>query len=176
MGFPKINYVALLAGTLFTVSVCLYWWGIDFSLSGATFGVFLFRWYLWSGPSTISIGSAEPAQPLTTYSPVIGALMVGSAALAFLGILPRANRLLIGSSIISIAAIISYVALVSYAISSACNGMANCINGTFGSETVGGSTLTWGYQQGFYVAIAGAVLSVVAIAFHRSFLKQMPHD
>jgi len=32
-------------------------------------------------------------------------------------------------------------------------------------------TRTWGFQLGFYLEIVGAVLAIIAIAFHQTFLK-----
>lgn len=162
---PRINFVALLASALLLVSVFLDWWGIDVS-NGAHF-----RWPLWSGPNTISIESAQSAQPLVTYGPIVGALVICAAALAILGTIPLLSRLLIGSSILAIISPIVYLILANYAVSAACNGVPNCISGPFGTKDFGfGFILTWGFQQGFYVEIVGAVLSIIAIAFQRTFL------
>jgi hypothetical protein len=168
--FPKINFVALLAGALSLVSIFLSWWGLDFTLTA--FGGFTqsFRWTLWSGPSTISINQATSAQTITTYSPIVGVLVIGSAVLAFLGTIPKASRLLIPSALLSIVAPIIYAVIISQAVSNACNGMGNCINGTFGTMTGTGYSLTWGYQIGFYLAIVTALIGFVAVAFHRTFL------
>jgi hypothetical protein len=170
MKFPRINFVALLAAALSFVSVFLYWWG----LNTTGFISDSFQWSLWSGPSRLYVNSANSAQTLTNYSPLIGALVVGSAVLLLIGTIPRASRLLIVSSILSVLAPIVYAFLINYAVSSACSGMSNCISGPFGTETVTAgpftTTVTWGFQAGFYLEIVGAVLSIVAIAFQRTFL------
>ena len=169
--FPKINFVALLAGALSLVSIFLSWWGLTFTLTA--FGGFTqpYSWNLWGGPSsTVSISPAASAQTITTYSPIVGVLVIGAAVFAFLGTIPRASRLLIPSALLSIAAPIIYVVIINQAITTACNGMQNCINGTFGSMTGPGYSLTWGFQIGFYLAIVTAIIGFIAVAFHRTFL------
>lgn len=82
---------------------------------------------------------------------------------------------MIGSIVLSIVAPILYAIIVSEAVSNACGGMPNCISGPFGTQTVaeGPFTLTvsWGFQPGFYVEIVAAVLSIIAVAFQRTFLS-----
>ena len=178
MEFPRINFVALLAGALFLVSIFLYWWGLDTtgSIAGSSVSDSL-RWSLWSGPSNTPISSSQSFQTLVAYSPVIGVLAVASAILTLLGTIPKAHRLLIGGGVISVLTSIFYAVLVSYTVSNGCGGSSNCISGPFGTETMTVSpfglslTRTWGFQTGFYVEIVGAVLAIIAIAFHRTFLK-----
>ena|SRR5579864_3043129 len=168
--FPRINFVALLAAALSFVSVFLYWWG----LNTTGFISDSFQWSLWSGPSRLYVSSANSAQTLTTYSPLIGVLVIGSAVLLLIGTIPRASRILIVSSVPAILAPIAYAFLVNYAVSSACSGISNCISGPFGTQTFTAgpftTTVTWGFQPGFYLEIVAAVLSIVAIAFQRTFL------
>ena len=165
--FPRVNFVALLVAGLFLISGFLDWWGI--SVSGSP----PFHWNLWNGPNTISLGSAQSAGPLVTYSPIIGAMVIAAAVLALLGTIPRISPLLIGSTVLSVAAPIAYILIVNDAISSACNGVQTCISGPAGSQNFGfGVTLTWGFQQGFYLEIIGAVLSFIAIAFQRTFVAK----
>jgi hypothetical protein len=169
--FPRINFVALLAATLFLVSVFLYWWGIDVS---SPFVSESSRWSLWSGPSTIYVGPKNSAQTLTTYSPIIGILVIASAVLLLLGVIPKASRLLIGSAVLAVVALILYPIIVNAAVSNACSGIPICISGPFGthSSTEGTltTTLTWGFQSGFYLEFVGVILSVIAIAFQRTYL------
>lgn len=168
--FPRINFVALLAGVLALVSIFLYWWGLDFTISAFGGATESFRWSLWSGPSTVSVNQATSAQTITTYSPIIGVLVIGSAVLAFLGTIPRASRLLVASAILSVLAPILYVVVINQAVTNACNGMQNCISGTFGTMTGPGFSLTWGFQVGFYLSIATALMGLLSVAFHRTFL------
>lgn len=171
MAFPRVNFVALLAGALFLVSVFLYWWGVD------TTGPLGFsqspRWSLWSGSSTIFTGSGQSVQTLTTYSPYIGVLVIVSTVLVLLGTIPRVSRLLIGGGILAILAPILYAFLVNYAVANSCGSMSNCITGPFGTQTFAGPlgfTENWGFQPGFYIEVVGAILSIIAIGFHRTYL------
>jgi hypothetical protein len=176
MEFPRINFVALLAGAMFLVSIFLYWWGLDTtgSIAGSTISDSL-RWSLWSGPSTTSVSSAQSFQTLVTYSPVIGILTIASAVLVLVGTIPKAHRLLAGGIILSMLTPITYALLVNYAVSNGCGGSSNCISGPFGTETTNAGivslTRTWGFQPGFYLEIVGAILSILAVAFHQTFLK-----
>jgi len=172
MEFPRVNFVALLAGAFFLVSIFLYWWGVDttgpLGLSQSP------RWSLWSGPSTLLAGSGQSAQTLNAYSPYIGAVVIASTVLVLLGTIPKASRLLIGSGILAILAPILYAVLVNYTVSNSCGNMSNCITGPFGTQTFGGPlgfTENWGFQPGFYIEIVGAILSIIAIGFHRTYLK-----
>jgi apolipoprotein N-acyltransferase len=173
--FPKVNFVALLSGAIFLVSIFLYWWGLD---ATGSFGIAdSLRWTLWAGPPANSIASsAQPSQTLATYSPIVGVLVITAAVLVLVGMIPKASRLLIGSVILSIIAPVLYAVLVNYSISNACNGASFCISGPFGTETrtVGplSLTLTWGFQPGFYLSIVGAVLSFISVAFHRTYLRR----
>ncbi len=170
--FPRINFVALLAAALFVVCVFLSWWGIDTSPSFGTSGSNL--WSLWSGPSRIYIGSANSAQILTIYSPVVGILVIGSTVLLLLGMIPKASRLLVASTVLAIIALILYPIIVNSAVSNACSGISDCISGPFGTQTSSfgpfTTTVTWGFQLGYYLEIVGAILSIIAIAFQRTFL------
>lgn len=170
MAFPRVNFVALLAGALFLVSVFLYWWGLNATGLVAESS----QWSLWSGPSRIYIGSANSAQMLTTYSPYIGVLVIASAVLVLAGTIPKSSRLIIGGFILAVVAPVVYAIIVNDAVSAACSGISNCISGPFGTQTstAGPFTITvnWGFQPGFYIEIVGAVLSAIAIAFHRTYI------
>ncbi len=169
MEFPRVNFVALIAGALFVVSIFLYWWGVDASFLSQSS-----RWSLWSGPSPLFTGSGQSTDTLTTYSPYIGAAVVVSTILVLLGTIPKASRLLAVGSVLAILAPILYAVLVNYSLSNSCGSMSNCITGPFGTQTtiIGplNFTVTWGFQPGFYLEIVGAILSIIAIAFHRTYL------
>jgi len=174
--FPRINFVALLAGALFLVSLFLYWWGLDTTgtIAGSSVSDSL-RWSIWSGPSNTPISSTQSFETLATYSPAIGLLTIASAVLLLLGSIPKAHRLLVGGVVVSVLTPIFYALLVNYTVSNGCGGSSNCITGPFGTETTTfgplSLTRTWGFQTGFYIEIVGAVLAIIAIAFHRTFLK-----
>ncbi len=169
--FPRVNFVALISAALLLVSTFLYWWG--FNTSGVVTDSA--SWSLWSGPSGIYNGSSSSASTLTTYSPLIGALVIAAIVLLLLGMLPRASMLMIGGIAVAIIAPIVYVIVVNQTISNACNGMSNCLSGPFGTRTVGfggfSFTINWGFQIGFYAEIVGAILSILALAFQRTYLS-----
>src|SRR6201988_4292045 len=141
--FPRVNFVALLSAALSLASLFLYWWG----LTTTGFISDSFQWSLWSGPSRINVSSANSAQTLTTYSPVIGVLVIGSVILLLIGTIPRASRLLVVSGILAVLTPILYAFLVNYAVSTACSGASNCISGPFGTQTLTAgpftTTVTW---------------------------------
>src|SRR5207247_10455250 len=95
--FPRINFVALLAGALFLVSLFLYWCGLDptGNIAGSSVSDSL-RWSIWSGPSNTPISSTQSCQTLATSSPAIGRLTIASAVLLSLGGIPKAPRLRVG--------------------------------------------------------------------------------
>ena len=153
VSFPRINLISLLAGALALASVFLPWWGIDASGFGSIVSP---RWTLWNGPSIDSIfrGSTQPYSTLTSASPIIGALVVISALLALAGSFTWNIRPLIGSFILGVLTSIAYLGVVSYAVTNSCNGQSNCLNGAFGTETIFGITLNWGFQIGFYLYLS----------------------
>jgi hypothetical protein len=169
--FPRVNFVALITAALFLVSIFLSWWGFTTSGFGVTEPL---SWSLWSGPSGIYNGSSSSASTLTTYSPLIGSLVIAAVVLLVLGMLPRASLLMIGSSAVAIVAPILYAIVVTETVSNGCSGMSNCLSGAFGTRTVGTGgfsfTVNWGFQVGFYVEIVGAVFSIIALAFQRTYL------
>lgn len=167
--FPKINLISILAGALALASVFLPWWGMDASGFGTTVSP---RWSLWNAPSsdTIFRGSSQQYSPLATYGPVIGAIVIISALLAFAGSFVRNTRPLLASFILNILTPIAYLGIVSYAVTNACSGQGNCLSGPFGSQTFPfGITLSWGFQLGFYLYIVAGTLTLIGIGFHRVF-------
>ena len=173
VNFPRINLVSLLAGALALASLFLPWWGLDASGFGSSVSP---RWTLWNGPSMDSIfrGSTQPYPTLTSASPLIGAFVVISALLSLAGSFTRNIRPLIGSFILSVLTPIAYLGVVSYAVTNSCNGQSNCLSGPFGTETVFGITLNWGFQIGFYLYVVAGTLTLVGLGFHRIFHKTVP--
>src|SRR2546428_12979777 len=170
---PRINLISLLAGALALASLFLPWWGLDASGFGSSVSP---RWTLWNGPSTDSIfrGSTQPYSTLTSASPIIGALVVISALLALTGSFTWNIRPLLGSFILGVLTSIAYLGVVSYAVTNSCNGQSNCLNGPFGTETIFGITLNWGFQIGFYLYLFAGSLTLVGLGFHRIFHKKTP--
>lgn len=166
--FPKINLISLLGGALGLASGFLPWWGMDASGFGSTFSP---RWTLWNAPTMDNVfrGSSQQYSTLAAYSPVIGAVVIVSALLAFIGSFVRNVRPLIASFILSVLTPIAYLGIVSYSVTNACNGQANCLSGPFGTETFFGITLTWGFQLGFYLYLVAGTLTLIGLGFHRIF-------
>jgi len=173
VNFPRINLISLLAGALALASLFLPWWGLDASGFGSSVSP---RWTLWNGPSMDSIfrGSTQPYPTLTSASPLIGAFVVISALLSLAGSFTRNIRPLIGSFILSVLTPIAYLGVVSYAVTNSCIGQSNCLSGPFGTETVFGITLNWGFQIGFYLYVVAGTLMLVGLGFHRIFHKTIP--
>jgi len=173
VNFPRVNLISLLAGALALASLFLPWWGLDASGFGSSVSP---RWTLWNGPSMDSIfrGSTQPYPTLTSASPLIGAFVVISALLALAGSFTRNTRPLMGSFILSVLTPIAYLGVVSYAVTNSCNGQSNCLSGPFGTETVFGITLNWGFQIGFYLYLVAGTLTLVGLGFHRIFHKTIP--
>ncbi|HZY47643.1 MAG TPA: hypothetical protein VFE96_07595 [Candidatus Bathyarchaeia archaeon] len=168
-GVPKINLISIVAAALAIASVFLPWWGIDVSGSGLSVSS---HWTLWNAPPTDGFrGSSGQYSTLVAWSPVIGALVIVSALMALIGSFISNNRPLIGGFILSVLTPIAYLGLVSYSVTNACGGQANCLNGPFGSETVFSFTLTWGFQIGFYLYVISGALTLIALGFHRTFHK-----
>src|SRR6266568_4724304 len=90
------------------------------------------------------------------------------------GSFTRDIRPLIGSFILSVLTPIGYLGVVSYAVTNSCNGQSNCLTGPFGTETVFGITLNWGFQIGFYLYVVAGTLTLVGLGFHRIFHKIIP--
>lgn len=169
--FPRINLVSVLAGALAMASVFLPWWGMDASGFGTTVSP---RWTLWNAPSsdTIFRGSSLQYSPLATYGPVIGAIVIISALLAFGGSFVRNARVLVASFILNVLTPIAYLGIVSYAVTTSCSGQGTCLSGPFGSQTFPfGITLSWGFQPGFYLYIIAGAFTLIGIGFHRIFHK-----
>jgi hypothetical protein len=166
---PKINLISLLGGALALASVFLPWWGMDASGLGSTVSA---RWTLWNAPTsdTIVRGTSQQYSTLATYGPVIGAIVVISALLAFAGSFVRNARPLLASFILNVLTPIAYLGIVSYAVTNACSSQGNCLSGPFGSQTFPfGITLSWGFQIGFYLYIVAGAVTLIGVGFHRIF-------
>jgi len=79
-------------------------------------------------------------------------------------------RILAGSLVTSVAALVGYAELIGYTASNNCQG-TGCITQPTGSETIFGVTRTWGFQQGFYIFTAATILVLVGMVFHQTLTK-----
>src|SRR5437870_6682120 len=102
--------------------------------------------------------------------PIILALVLLSTALAIAGSFTPRVRILAGSLVTSVAALVGYAELIGYTASNNCQG-AGCITQPTGSETIFGVTRTWGFQQGFYMFTAATILVLVGMVFHQTLTQ-----
>ena len=173
-GFPKVNLVSILAGTLVLVSVFLPWWGVDgtaFGFSGS-----IVSWSLWSQPYTGDTGFPANAQIFQTMG-LLSLLVLGLAlitvAIAFLGSFAPNKQYLAAGFAGAVLAVIVYAGAVSITLSNLCrvSGFSTCISGPIGSAFSGGAAVSWGFQTGFYLSLVGAIFLLIAIIFHQTFVR-----
>ena len=163
---PRVNFFGVIAGTLALVSILLPWWGITATGFGSTTSS---MWGFFGGPSRNPQinNSSNFSDTITTYSPIILALVLLTTGLAIAGSFTTRFRFLIGGLVSSFAAVVGYAELISYTVSNNCQGAA-CITSPTGSESAFGFTLTWGFQLGFYLFVAATITVVVGLVFHQT--------
>ena len=172
--FPKVNLISILAGTLILISVFLPWWGVDgtaFGFSGS-----IVSWSLWSQPYTGDTGfsaNAQTAQAMGLLSVLVLALALITAAIAFLGSFAPNKQYLAAGLTGAVLSIIVYAVAVSVTLSNLCRGSGStaCTSTPVGSAFASGASVSWGFQTGFYLCLVGAILILVAIIFHQTFLR-----
>ncbi len=150
IAFPKVNLISILAGTLAIISVFLPWWGLDGSAFGFTASI---QWSLWGEPylgdTTSSPTLAQAARMMGLLNILVMAIVLITAAFAFLGSFAPTKEYVGTGFVSSIAALVVYVGAVSYTITSSCRGTSSCLSGPVGSTFVGGASVNWGFQTGF---------------------------
>ncbi len=163
---PRVNFLGVIAGVLALVSILLPWWGITASGFGTTTAS---MWGFFGAPShNPDINNASSfSNTITTYSPIILALVLLTTALAIAGSFATRIRVLAGGLVTSVAALVGYAELIGYAASNNCQGMG-CPTSPTGSESIGGFTLAWGFQLGFYLFIGATILVVIGLVFHQT--------
>jgi hypothetical protein len=168
---PRVNFLGVIAGILALVSILLPWWGITTAGFGSSTSS---MWGFFGGPShNPEINNASGfSNTITTYSPIILALVLLSTALAIAGSFTTRLRVLASSLVTSVAALVGYAELITYAASSNCQGNG-CISQPTGSESIFGVTVNWGFQLGFYLFTAATILVVIGLVFHKT-LTQHP--
>ena len=166
---PRVNFLGVIAGILALVSILLPWWGITATGFGSSTSS---MWGFFGGPShNPDINNASGfSNRITTYSPIILALVLLSTALAIAGSFTQRIRILAGSLVTSVAALVGYAELIGYTASNNCRG-TGCITQPTGSETIFGVTRTWGFQQGFYIFTAATILVLVGMVFHQTLTQ-----
>ena len=167
---PRVNFLGVIAGIIAVISILLPWWGITTTGFGSSTSS---MWGFFGGPShNPDINNASNfSNTITTYSPIILALLLVSTALAIAGSFTPRVRILASSLVTSVAAIIGYAGLIGYAVSNNCQGNG-CISQPTGSESIFGVTVNWGFQQGFYLFTAATILVVIGLVFHQSLTQR----
>lgn len=166
---PRANFLGVIAGILALVSILFPWWGITAPGFGSTSSSL---WGLVGGPShnpDIN-NSSSLLKTITTYTPIFLVLVLLSTALAVAGSFVPPLRVLVGSLVTSIGAVVGYAELIGYTPSNNCQGNG-CIGSSTGSESIFGVTLTWGFQLGFYLFTAATILILIALVFHSTMTK-----
>jgi len=166
---PRVNFLGVMAGILALVSILLPWWGITTTGLGSSTSS---MWGFFGGPThNPDINNASGfSSTITTYSPIILALVLLSIALAIAGSFTPRVRILTGGLVTSVAALVSYAELIGYTASNNCQG-TGCITQPTGSETIFGVTRTWGFQQGFYLFTAATILVLIGMVFHQTLTR-----
>jgi hypothetical protein len=164
-----VNFFGVIAGILALVSILLPWWGIATTGFGSSTSS---TWGFFGGPShNPDINNATNfSNTITTYSPIILALVLVFTALAIAGSFRTRVRVLAGSLVTSIGALVGYASLIGYATSNNCQG-TGCITQPSGSESIFGITVNWGFQQGFYFFTAATILVVIGLVFHQTLTQ-----
>ncbi|HVH15646.1 MAG TPA: hypothetical protein VNA15_08020 [Candidatus Angelobacter sp.] len=166
---PRVNFLGVIAGVLALVSIILPWWGITATgFSSATSSM----WGFFGAPShNPDVNTSSFSDTITTYSPIILALVLLTTALAIAGSFTTRVRVLAGGLAASATALVGYSELIGYSLSSSCQG-AGCITSLTGSESIGVITLNWGFQLGFYFFLATTILLVIGLAFHQTLTRR----
>ena len=169
--FPRVNLVSILAGALALISVFLPWWGVSGSAFGLTASV---TWSLWNQPflGDPSVpANAQAAQQMGQFNIVVLGIVFITTAIAFLGSFAPKKEYLVTGFASSVTALIVYTAGVSYSLGKTCQGTSPCFSGPVGSTLISGTSITWGFETGFYLVLVASIMLVVAVIFHQSFLQ-----
>jgi hypothetical protein len=163
---PRVNFLGVIASILALVSILFPWWGITATGFGRSTSS---MWGFFGGPShNPDINNASSfSNTITTYSPIILALVLLTTALAIAGSFTAGFRVLAGSLVTSVAALVGYAELIGYTASNNCQG-TGCITQPTGSETIFGVTLNWGFQLGFYLFTTATILVLIGLVFHQT--------
>lgn len=131
--FPRVNFLGVIAGVLALVSVILPWWGITATGFGSTTSS---MWGFFGAPShNPDINTSSFSNTITTYSPIILALVLLTTALSIAGSFTTRVRVLAGGLVASAAVLVGYSELIGYSLSSNCQ-RTGCISSLTGSESV----------------------------------------
>jgi hypothetical protein len=174
----RTNPVAMISAAVALISVFLPWWGIyEYSFGALTF---FRRWDLWSPFGTAilrTFGRTTPtaatsvSQTFSASSLAVLTLALVAAALAVAGSLTLIRKYLVAGLFLSILTPILYAVAVSYVTYNSCL-TPQCASGPIGNAAIfSGATFTWGFEIGFYIFIASAVVMALAIFLNNSLAR-----
>jgi hypothetical protein len=172
----RINPVAMIGAAVAVISVFLPWWGI-YELLAAT-NVLLGRWSLWSPPSSSALRRLSPtrapaasiSQTFAYSSLLVLVLVLVVASLALAGSLTLRRKYLIAGIGLSILTIIAYAIAITYVTTNYCL-TPLCASGPIGTASFAGTAFSWGFETGFYIFIASAVVLALAIFLNNSLAR-----
>jgi len=162
----SVNIPGIIAGVLALVSLFSPWWGIvttGFNISASN----MFGPLFMPGQGSQGVNSSF-ATTMNTYATVILVLALVAIAFSFIGSFTPSLRPLAAGLFFSISTMVGYAVLLNYALSQSCQSNNNCIRQVSGSTSFPFNiTMTWGFQTGFYLFLAGTVTMIVAVAYHQ---------
>jgi hypothetical protein len=173
----RINPVAMIAAAVALISVFLPWWGIYELFATSSF--LLGRWALWNPPGAtalrrighpMQVSAASVSQTFAYSSLIVLLLALIVASLALAGGLTLHRRYLVVGLGLSILTPIAYAISIAYVTSNYCLAVLNalCPSGPIGAASFAGTTLTWGFETGFYIFIVSIFVLVIALVLNDS--------
>ena len=163
----RLNPVSILAAGIALVGAFLPWWGFD--LSGVN-SAQARRWTIWNPPrfNTQVPGAASVSWNFTISSVSVLVLVLVATALVVVGSITLLRRYLLGGLILSALAPAVYAVAINYVTMNYCI-TPFCVSGPVGSESVSrasGLSVAWGFQSGFYIFLAAALVLIVGVVFN----------
>ena len=163
----RLNPVSILAAGIALIGAFLPWWGFD--LSGVN-SAQARRWTIWNPPrfNTEVPGAASVSWNFTISSVSVLVLVLVATALVVVGSITLLRRYLLVGLVLSALAPAVYAVAINYVTMNYCI-TPFCVSGPVGSESVSrapGLSVAWGFQSGFYVFLAAALVLIVGLAFN----------
>jgi hypothetical protein len=163
----RLNPVSILAAAIALVGAFLPWWGFD--LSGIN-SAQAHRWTIWNPPrfNTQVPGAASVSWNFTISSILVLILVLVATALVVVGSITLLRQYLIGGLVLSALAPVVYAVAINYVTMNYCI-TPFCVSGPVGTESVSrapGLGVAWGFQIGFYVFLAAALVLIAGLVFN----------
>jgi hypothetical protein len=160
----KVNLVGLIAGGMCLISLALPWWGVN-GLGGTTL-----QWTLFSTPSQVDqeLGTTTLSRAFSQINPLVVGLVILTAVIAFVGSFAERDDILLGGFGNSLFTSLLYVIIAATSVTAFCQNNPSCgISGPFGSTPL----YSWGFETGYYVFIAAAIVLIGAMVYHKTFVQ-----